>query len=183
MGLDKETDVSDKKLDFLRYEVGLLSLQAALSTRNKNYPIYSDNCSGSSKKILKKRLRQELYNLEVKYIDGKVTSDQHCNNIELLSKKITEEFKDILYGNCFRFGVSQKILNLYLKYLWTMGIIAEPPHCPLDGIISTKADLYYIWTESDSRIDYESIIFDFSKIAYPKSCAVWELENFKRRDQ
>jgi hypothetical protein len=34
-----------------------------------------------------------------------------------------------------RIGLAQKALNLYLKYLWCLGEIHEPPHCPLDSIV------------------------------------------------
>ena len=36
------------------------------------------------------------------------------------------------------FGISQKMLNLYLKYQWCLGNIKEPPHFPVDRIIQEK---------------------------------------------
>jgi hypothetical protein len=38
----------------------------------------------------------------------------------------------------YKYGVAQKLLNLFLKYLWCLGTIAEPPHCPVDRIIIGK---------------------------------------------
>ena len=36
------------------------------------------------------------------------------------------------------FGISQKMLNLYLKYQWCKGAIVEPPHFPVDRIIQEE---------------------------------------------
>lgn len=42
-----------KKHEFLIYEIGLLSLKAALSTRAKDLPIYSSSCKESQRKEVK----------------------------------------------------------------------------------------------------------------------------------
>ncbi len=62
---------------------------------------------------------------------------------------MTTEFKDILFGNGFRVGIAQKALNLYLKYLWCLGKITEPPHCPFDSIIISEIKCNIKWTEMD----------------------------------
>lgn len=38
-------------------------------------------------------------------------------------------------SNVFRIGSAQKALNLYRKYLWCLGYIPFPPHCPFDATI------------------------------------------------
>ena len=53
-----------------------------------------------------------------------------------------------------RFGTSQKAFNLYLKYLWRLGKIVEPPHCPIDEIILRAGGLCGSWTASTSRQEY-----------------------------
>ena len=57
--------------------------------------------------------------------------------------KLTDLYKDkaILKDNVFRVGITQKAFNLYLKYLWCLGlrwIEHEPPHCPFDRIVIGK---------------------------------------------
>jgi hypothetical protein len=43
---------------------------------------------------------------------------------------------------------------LYLKNLWRLGKIAEPPHCPLDDIVLRIGGLCGSWTTSDSQQEY-----------------------------
>jgi hypothetical protein len=46
------------------------------------------------------------------------------------------QYQGVPSKNLFRVGTAQKALNLYLKYLWCLGEIKTPPHCPFDrGII------------------------------------------------
>lgn len=41
-------------------------------------------------------------------------------------------------GGQFSFGVAQKLFNLALKFYWSLGLIAEPPHCPIDLLVQEK---------------------------------------------
>ena len=45
-----------------------------------------------------------------------------------------------MVGGKFRIGTAQKALNLYLKYGWALGIIPEPPHCPIDSNVLAKIE-------------------------------------------
>jgi hypothetical protein len=50
--------------------------------------------------------------------------------------------RTVIFGNICKgkinFGIAQKMLNLYLKYMWSLGNIQEPPHFPVDRIIQIK---------------------------------------------
>jgi hypothetical protein len=53
-----------------------------------------------------------------------------------------------------RHGISQKAFNLYLKYLWRLGKIALPPHCPVDAIVLRAGEILGSWTECNSELEY-----------------------------
>ena len=82
-------------------------------------------------------------------------------------------------------GISQKLLNIVLKYYWCLGLLPEPPHCPVDRIIQQK--IYkqpkVNWTQLNSTDIYMQIINDIKDLAKRDdlSIAQWELENFDRR--
>ena len=110
-------------------------------------------------------------------------------NEDLLVQKISYLVK-IFNSNNFRFNIghSQKLINILLKYYWCLGWLKnEPPHCPLDRIVLSKAQIKSegktpSWTKMDSIEDYKKYIKEIKKIADPKSIAIWELEIFNRRD-
>jgi hypothetical protein len=83
-----------------------------------------------------------------------------------------------------RFGIAQKLINLYLKYRWCLGQIPTPPHCPFDRIIISKIGLYngvINWTEIDCPNTYRSLVEKAQIKAGEMSIAEWELLEFSRR--
>ncbi|MCY1395628.1 hypothetical protein D3C87_815970 [compost metagenome] len=53
-------ELNKEKNNFLVYEIGLLSLKAALSTRAKDWPIYSPSCKEYQREKVKHGFRQVL---------------------------------------------------------------------------------------------------------------------------
>jgi hypothetical protein len=175
--------VQEDKIEFLRYELGILTLKAALSTRAGGAPIYSAACREHQRAPIKSALRRELRELETAYSYGNISSADHCNYIASLANRISQTYRDSLHNGRFRYGISQKLINLHLKYLWSIGLIEEPPHCPLDGIVRDLANLNYDWTTSDSQEEYMEAIRALERLAQPRSLSVWELQEFRRREQ
>ncbi|MFY3919845.1 hypothetical protein ACOTI7_20975 [Achromobacter xylosoxidans] len=103
--------------------------------------------------------------------------------ISALADRISCQHEPSLYKGRFRHGVAQKLVNIHLKYLWAAGVIPEPPHCPIDGIIRDLAGLKYDWTVSDSVAEYEAAIAELRVRAQPRTLAIWELQEFRRRAQ
>jgi hypothetical protein len=66
-------------------------------------------------------------------------------------------------------GIAQKLLNLYLKYLWCVGYIVEPPHCPIDRIIIGKTSFRdrLNWTEM-GEAEYREVIGEMTSLARSK---------------
>ncbi len=95
------------------------------------------------------------------------------------------EFGQILKSNRFRIGTAQKILNLYLKYLWVLGWIPEPLHCPFDSIVITELGLDpgIKFTKFDSGEDYRRLVTMAAQNAKDAelSIAQWELKLWNQR--
>ena len=100
------------------------------------------------------------------------------------SSELSRKLSRYLHQGRFRIGVTQKLINVHLKYLWTAGFCPEPPHCPIDGIIRDIAGINYNWTSSDSVDEYLQAIAALKKLASAEghSLAQWELESFRRRE-
>jgi hypothetical protein len=100
-----------------------------------------------------------------------ISDEEHCAAIERICGNLSAQFGEILSGGRLRFGTSQKAFNLYLKYLWALGEIERPPHCPIDSIILARIGFADSWTKSDSPEDYMRWI---NKIREQMTLADWE---------
>ncbi len=110
---------------------------------------------------------------------------QHIQNLERFSQFGTEQGRSLLGPDGYKLGVAQKFLNLILKYLWCIGEIPEPPHCPVDRIILGKTALKgkLNWTEIKTTCQYKKSIEAIRASAEKAglSIAQWELQAFSRR--
>jgi hypothetical protein len=106
-----------------------------------------------------------------------VSESQHLENIAGLANRISANCHDVLIGGHLRIGTAQKALNLYLKYLWCLGRIPEPPHCPLDRTVISKLppQRQVPWTQIDDIAVYQSIVQAAKEQAGSCSLAEWEL--------
>lgn len=118
------------------------------------------------------------------YLNG-CDEGTHTANIEELVRYGTSTGVKILGPGGYKFGVAQKVLNLLLKYLWCMGHITEPPHCPVDRIILEKTVLKgkMNWTAMSSTHEYREAIAAIRAVASSQglSIAAWELQCYARR--
>jgi hypothetical protein len=109
----------------------------------------------------------------------------HIANIQSLTAFATEVGKALLGEEGYKIGVAQKLLNLLLKYLWCLGYIVEPPHCPIDRIVIAQTSLrgQLNWTEIKSVEQYSNAIAAVRILANEQSqtLANWELQFYKRR--
>ncbi|WP_162803491.1 hypothetical protein [Pseudomonas kribbensis] len=172
-----------EKTDFLLYEIGLLSLKAALSTRSETWPVYASSTTHSQRVKVKSSFRRVLKDISATYSSKRISEAEHVEYIDKLALEFSKEHKDALHEGRLRFGVAQKLVNIHLKYLWTAGFCEEPPHCPLDGIVRDLAKLDYDWTSNDCKSQYLKTISELKLTAAPRSLSVWELQEFRRRAQ
>jgi len=178
-----------EKKRFIIYELGLLTMKAAFSTRDNRYPIYNIEIKDQHKKPAKELFRQVLNEVETIYVES-ISSKDHDQYIEDTANRLSDEIgEDYLHNGRFRVGVAQKLINMHLKYLWCAGIINEPPHCPIDGRIRdiVKQDypaFDYDWISNDSIDEYKNALETINQLAINKgeTYAQWELGVFRRRD-
>jgi len=151
------------KSKFLLNEFFILSISGALQRAN----VYSKTATSQEKEQFKKELRQYLNTVVEQYFSP-VSEENHLKNIAQLAE-FTSAFKTTLKYNGLTFGVSQHILNLFLKYIWCLKLIPDPPHFPIDGKIqdqlNTEAERLNIgtravspWTKLTNAAPYLQII-------------------------
>jgi hypothetical protein len=180
------------KEEFVIREFLHFSIQAGFSTRNEDYPVYDFESSGFSlgaAKALKEDIRKFLMSSCTELQGKRVSEGAHIKRIEDLSAQISRSYRSMLNRGRFRIGVSQKIINLFLKYLWSVNLIKEPHHCPFDNIIKLKLQKYtdghrlVYWTEMKSLKEYMNYVSAASRAAEKEktSIAKWEMNHWKRR--
>lgn len=180
--------IDELKKDFILNEIFNNCILAAFRTRNSKCPIYKKNLNNEELQFvvnLKADLKDKLENWE----NSRDETD-HCNKLLDLTKNISGKYGHILHEGKFRFGVAQKLVNLYLKYLWVIGRGELPIHCPVDGVVKTKlvkslnikdSELTN-WTEISDISQYikyinsiKEIISNETSSYYSNSIAEWEL--------
>ncbi len=111
-----------------------------------------------------------------------VPHEEHVQNSAKVSEAMSRKHGRCLLNGRFRIGVAQKALNLYLKYLWCLGEVTEPPDCPFDRIVISALEGCddVNWTQFDDLGTYERLVKAAREIASEKSLAAWELEYYSR---
>lgn len=105
---------------------------------------------------------------------------QHCKTIKGIADSLTKQHSSILDNETLRFGTSQKAFNLYLKFLWRLGCIPRPPHCPVDRVILGVAGILGSWTACDSDQEYMSWIKKLREKAAGVNLGEWEYEQWMK---
>ena len=145
----------DNKRRFLEKEIWSLTFSAAFQRAK----VYAKNVTEEEKKDWRKDFTKRfIEDILPKYQEFEVNADHHILNIEEV-KRLSKS--KIFNGGQLNFGVAQKILNLYLKYLWCLGELKfTPPHFPVDRRIQEILNLRPIvaWTTIEYSLDYQRII-------------------------
>jgi len=152
------------KSKFIINELWNLSVAGALQRAN----IYTPNAVENTKNKFKSDLKNYLEQLVQAQYFKEVDENSHVANIQALSA-YTEKYGTLLRNGKINFGVSQKILNLFLKYIWCLKLIPTPPHFPVDrnvqAELNKKASSSGLpqkkiksWTQFKDETDYLEII-------------------------
>ena len=178
------------KQEFLVSEMWILSWNASV----QHAGIYREGAKDRERRDFRDAvIAWTKKNLLDKY-KKRVPPESHEENIESLAEAASEIGKDLLRSGGYRIGTAQKLLNLQLKYLWCLGLVARPPQCPpppppppVDSIILKKlnpADRVS-WTQITEIEVYRRVIGKLEELASSKgeSLAQWELEEFDRKDR
>ena len=181
------------KSEYIINELWVLSIAGAFQRSN----IYQPNSLKASKTAFKKDIKLYLEHLIKDQYYNEVNELTHIANIQALSE-YSKKFATLLNNGQLNFGVSQKIVNLFLKYIWCLKLIPIPPHFPVDRIIqlelNKKAKAHKFkprpivpWTQLNDKMSYVEIIKFAKKIKNADekyanmSLAEMELALFNRR--
>jgi len=158
--------------EFIESQIWSLSIAAAFQRGNiykKSGKINRDDFKRELKQIIISQIRQFDSDDDCEFISFLEETQKKINQM-IIDKEYSEGVKKI------RFGTLQKLVNLYLKYLWCLGWLEnEPLHCPFDGIILKELNITDNWTESDDVERYH-VWVDKAREAAGSSIAQWELK-------
>jgi len=138
--------------------------------------VYKDK-DASKRREWRKKVRDELQKeLEKGYSGG---------NVKRIEQFRLATADTVLQQGKLTFGVAQKILNLFLKYCWSLGWSVEPKDCPIDSRILGK-----LWGEGERRIiwstmdqeEYEKVMEKVDKKRKKRgdlSRAMWEFKEWE----
>ena len=167
-------DLQIEKEKFLRWQFFILTVSASFSRAN----IYNSDVDDKTKEEFKKHLFYSLEQLSEQY-RNEVSEERHIAIISDFIEK-SRRFKDILQVEMLRYGVAQKMVNLYFKYLWCAGFISHTPkHFPLDRIIQ-KGTKIISWTQLTEDRDVE-YLDKLNELCPSKDKAEWELRKYNKQ--
>ena len=174
----------DAKLDFIVGELWFMAWSGSVQ-RAKLYKKGLDSSSETTRLFREKIVARLSSHVIPQYRNIGVTEEQHYRNIEELIAYANSIDPQVLGQLGYKYGVAQKLLNLALKYQWCLGLISEPPHCPVDRTVikETKYKDRINWTQIVKRSEYQSVIEDIKRLARNggQSPSMWELMIFARR--
>jgi hypothetical protein len=167
------TNMDTQKERYLRNELQTMSILGALGRSRTYLKSVSEEDKANFRNVLRTKLDEISKNYRVIILE-----QDHILNIRKLSDELTSQFPHCLINGRFRIGIAQKALNLYLKYLWCLGLIARPPHCPFDSIVISHLPgcCGLNWTSIDSMEEYQKLVTTAMQEANGKPIAEWELE-------
>jgi hypothetical protein len=160
------------KKDFLLSAALIDSHRSAFQRAN----VYSKDAEQVDRDEFVKLFRKKLISLEKVYAEG-VSEVDHIKNLIMFKEELSADFPKVLADGRMLLGVAQKAVNLYVKYLWVLDFIPQPPHCPVDRIILNKVGINNInWTTLDNVDEYWSVIETIRKVADKNKLSIPEWE-------
>jgi hypothetical protein len=147
------------KAEFIQGEIWMLTFNAAFQRANVFKPNLNKQ-EEQDKQDLKTFIKLDMEGIILPCYHSSTSDEKHIDNINEIRRRSTD-YKHILNNGSFSFGVCQKILNLYLKYLWSLDMLKyTPPHFPVDRIIQSKLGISkpVSWTIDMDEKQYMQII-------------------------
>jgi len=151
------------------------SLQAAVGVRRGGKIYATDN--GNERRAFKKDWASLIREESERYTHPAepITDDQHCESIRRIIGNLSPRSKKCLLNEHLRWGIAQKAFNLYLKFLWRLGILrVPPPHCPVDRVMLRAAGIDGSWTQCVSEQQYMEWIGKLRARAGTPGLSEWE---------
>ena len=162
------------------------AIKSAISASVQHNPTYSIEIEPNEKANIRKAWENNLIEIGELFTESR-SLEFYLKTVNEFQSKMSE-FNSFLspnknnYDTGFRIAHSQKSISVYLKHLWCMDLIPEPPCCPVDRIIAKAANvkLNENWTQMNSIESLDFALNEFTKIAKSenKTLAMWELQLF-----
>ncbi|HWG18887.1 MAG TPA: hypothetical protein VG225_00055 [Terracidiphilus sp.] len=173
--------LDDPRWKFLRGVFISNSIRDAITTRTGRH-VYAGPPTPKQSADLWYSVEAGLDRMAKAYVLA-VQDEQHIENIGTLQSGLTENCGSFLYEGIITFGVAQKALNTYLKYLWCDCLIPAPPHCPFDsrilGLLKLPQNCEWRWTRGSIE-DYRQWVDAAKKIANTRPLCEWELGEWEK---
>ncbi len=163
-----------------------LTAAVSATVQRGNPLVYRPGVGDRGRREFRRALRKQLSELAQQY-NHPIDQATHIRNIETLAADLNRNFGEILDGDGhgFLIGRAQKALNLFLKYLWCLGEIACPPHCPFDSNVINHLPGWrgHRWTAVCNIDEYNALVVAARTAANGLSPAKWELRFFNEFQQ
>jgi hypothetical protein len=172
--MSETDDISAAKERFSRNALWGISIRSSFQ---RSY-IYKKDANDKLKIAFKNELQELVFEIVYQYENGSIDEKTHLSNIDRI-KKWTRKFGDLFVDGEMKYGICQKLLNVFLKELWCAGKIQfDPPHLPVDRLIQEKLKLRPIinWTQIETEKEYMGIIERIRRIADSKDLSLAEIE-------
>ena len=168
--------MQDAKWEFVHSQVLASSVMASLQRANAYAPDVTDD----QRKQLRGELTSGLRDIGSRY-SKTVAGSQHEKHILELVWRVSRHCETALANRRLRLGIAAKALNLYLKYLWCLGRIPVPPHCPFDRRVIARLPphVQVAWTQMDDVSEYQALVRAAAECARGESLAGWELRIYQ----
>lgn len=140
-------------------------------------PVYHHDATDQQRREFRRSLKRRLRALGSLYRKCAVSEAKHVSNICDLARQLSKTYARALAPEGLVIGRAQKALNLYLKYLWCLGKVPEPRHCPFDRKVMDRLppQCRVAWTKIYTKAEYVRLVGCARRVAKPESLAQWEL--------
>lgn len=169
--------MANKRIRFLKRQFFNNAWNASVQ-RN---PTYSTIAMEGAQTGFKRSMNEFLIDMVDREYASAVSEELHYENIKALMDHGTRSGKGILCGEIYKSANAQKLLNVYLKFLWCAGLVPRPPHCPVDAVALKAAGIRdRKWTGLQDLEEYRQIVELLKTAAGTSSLAEWELDVYEK---
>jgi hypothetical protein len=176
----------DRKKQFIVEQALISSIAASVKLRQREFYKSAKvlDINQSTYDTLKKHFRAEFASFLITGANAfkKTSRDREKKllaQIGWVNRQLNRVKGTLLADDQPTFGVSQKALNLFLKYLWCFRMINEPPHCPIDGQVLKRIKWTGVPWPLMTKKDYLAAIRQTKNVAGEIRLCEWELSEFK----
>lgn len=149
--LTAEATLAAAKANFLKKtnsdQTTKRAADAAVGAAVQHNCLYSTEADWRSRSAVRIYWKRQLEDMTEPYRSGRSLQEYGADVVTLktaMNRLYATSFRSdphpkYRYSPGFRLSHAQKSLGVYLKHLWCMGLISEPPACPIDRIVLRKA--------------------------------------------